>query len=465
MSGAAEEATFTRGSLLRHVSVMSFMSSIGLMAIFAVDLVDMIFIAMLGNPALAAAIGYSGTVLFFTTSIGIGLSIAAGVLVAKAIGAGQSLEAAEYASSVLVIGVLISVLTVLGVFHFMPVLLDALGAGGETRTLAVSYLSIILPSMPLLMAAMVSMAVLRAHGDARLATFATLAGGIVNAVLDPLLIFGAGLGLEGAAIASVLARVTILLMAVYPVIKTYRGLAVPSVGMLKRDIAAVTTIGVPAVLANVATPVGAGLVTREMAKFGTDAVAGMAIIGRLTPVAFAVVFALSGAIGPIIGQNFGAGLHSRVRRAFFTALGFVGAYVVVVAVILYLLRGVIINLFEASGDTLAIVLLFCGPLALAQLFNGWVFVGNATFNNLGHPLYSTCINWGRHTIGTWLPAVICASFWGAGGVLIGQALGGIVFSIVTVWLVVKMMDGQMRDAAATEFSPYQRMHILESRRH
>jgi len=452
MSRPTEEAKFTKGSLLQHVSVMSFTSSLGLMAIFAVDLVDMIFISMLGNPELAASIGYAGTLLFFTTSISIGLSISAGVLVARAIGARKPDDAAEYATSVLIFGLVVSVITVGLVLWYLDPLLSLLGAEGQTSELATGYLKIILPSMPFLMAAMVSGAVLRAHGDAKAATTATIAGGVVNAVMDPLLIFGVGLGLDGAAIASVLARVTILVVSMYPAIRRYDGFAVPSLAMLKRDMSAVFAIAGPAVLANVATPVGTGIVTREMAKFGTDAVAGMAIISRLTPVAFAVIFALSGAIGPIVGQNFGAGLHSRVKTAFYTALGFVASYVVIVAVLLYLLRGFIIDGFAATGDTLALVVLFCGPLALAQMFNGWIFVGNASFNNLGHPVYSTWVNWGRHTIGTWLPATVCAAIWGAGGV-------------ISIWLAIRLMDGQARDHGAHEFLPQQRMHVLESRRH
>ncbi len=65
------------------------------------------------------------------------------------------------------------------------------------------------------------------------------------------------------------------------------------------------TIALPAILTQFATPIGQAYVTRAMAAFGEDAVAGMAIVGRMTPVAFGVIFALSGAIGPIIGQNFG----------------------------------------------------------------------------------------------------------------------------------------------------------------
>ena len=91
---------FLEGSTLRHVIVMSFTSSIGLMAIFAVDLIDMLFISMLGEEALAAAAGYASALLFFTNSINIGLSIAAGALVAQALGRHERQEAREYATSV-----------------------------------------------------------------------------------------------------------------------------------------------------------------------------------------------------------------------------------------------------------------------------------------------------------------------------------------------------------------------------
>lgn len=466
MSAApAEEPKFIRGSLMRHVAVMSFTGSIGLMAIFAVDFVDMIFISMLGNAALAAAVGYAGTLLFFTSSISIGLSIAAGALAARAIGAGNQQDAREYATSVLILGVIVGVIVVTLFFVFMVPLLAFLGAEGETRQLAVSYLSIILPTMPVLMAAMVAGAVLRAHGDARRAMWSTLAGGIVNAVLDPLLIFGLGLGLEGAAYASVIARFTILVVAAYPVWRVYDGFAAPRAEMLRRDAAAVSAIAGPAVLANVATPVGSALVTREMAKFGTDAVAGMAIIGRLTPVAFGVVFALSGAIGPIIGQNFGAGLFDRVRGAFFEALKFATVFVIAVAMILFLVRGLVADLFQADGETLALVYLFCGPLALGYIFNGWMFVGNATFNNLGHPMYSTWVNWGRHTLGTWPPAILGASLMGAGGVLVGQAVGGVLFALISLRLATRIMETEGAGDDTRHFRPHLRDHVLHNRRH
>jgi putative MATE family efflux protein len=389
-----QEPVFLQGSLMKHVSVMSFTASIGLMAIFAVDFIDMIFISMLGNKALAAAVGYAGTILFFTTSISIGLSIAAGALVAKALGAKKYLQAQEAASSVLMFGFMITVVAVGLVLTMLPNLLSFLGAEGETKRLAARYLWILIPSMPVMMAAMVSMSVLRAHGAAKRAMAATLFGGIVNAVLDPLFIFTFGLGLDGAGFASLVARFVMLVVATHPVIKIYHGYARFRSNTLKRDARLVANIATPAVLTNIAAPVGSAIVMRELAKFGTDTVAAMAIIGRLTPVAFAMVFALSGAIGPIIGQNFGNGSLGRVRSALSAGLVFSLAYVLLVAAALYFFRAHIAAIFQAKGQTLSLVFLFCGPLALAFYFNAIIFIGNAAFNNLEYPYYSTWVNWG-----------------------------------------------------------------------
>lgn len=86
---APKQAVFLEGNLFRHIAVMSFTASVGLMAVFIVDFVDMIFISMLGKSELAAAVGYAGAILFFTSSFGIGMAIAAGALVARALGAGM----------------------------------------------------------------------------------------------------------------------------------------------------------------------------------------------------------------------------------------------------------------------------------------------------------------------------------------------------------------------------------------
>lgn len=461
-------AVFLTGNLMGHVTRMSLTASIGILAIFAVDFVDMIFIAMLGQAELAAAIGYAGTLLFFTNAINIGMSIAAGSLVAKALGADQDVAAREHATSVAITAVIISVLVPVLVLSNLSAILSGLGAEGETLHFAARYTSIILPTMCFMGLAMTAMAVLRAYGDAKASMYVTLLGGVVNAMLDPLLIFGAGLGLDGAAYASVAARLTMAAAAIWVVITKHQGFARPSLGLFARDFKAVFALAGPAVLTNLATPVGGAIVTREMAKFGTDAVAAMAVIGRLTPLAFAVVLALSGAIGPIVGQNFGAGQFNRVREALLAGLKFTAAYVVLVTLILFATRGFIADIFEATGEMRALIYLFCGPLALFQIFNGAIFVCNASFNNLGHPLYSTGVNWGRHTLGT-LPFVLAGSaLMGASGVLIGQAVGGVLFAVLgfgLAWRLTGQLQGQMQPSGEVDqFASENRLHQVSTRR-
>ncbi|MFP5480484.1 MAG: MATE family efflux transporter [Alphaproteobacteria bacterium] len=434
---AGQQAKFVEGNLFRHVSVMALTSSVGLMAVFVVDLVNMFYIALLGRAELAAAIGYAGAILFFTTSFGIGMSIGVGALVARALGARDAALAREKATTGLVLGFVFGSIFAAVVWAFLEPLVGLLGASGETAALAVHFLAIVVPSQPLLMVGMIGGAILRSHGDARAAMMATVWGAVATAVLDPILIFGFGLELTGAAIASVAARVAIAWMALRPITAKYGGFDRPTLGQVVADMGPIWAIAVPAILTQVATPVGQAFVTRATSAYGEAAVAGMAIAGRLTPVAFGVVFALSGAIGPIIGQNFGAGRMDRVRRAFRDGLIFTGLVILVVSALLFALRGPIVDAFQAEGLTRDLVYLFCGPLALLWFFNGMIFVGNAVCNNLGRPFWSTVVNWGRHTVGTIPLALWLGHYWGAEGVLIGQALGGVVFGLAAAWLALQ----------------------------
>ncbi|WP_108484262.1 MATE family efflux transporter [Oceaniglobus ichthyenteri] len=463
----AQPAKFLTGNLFRHITVMSLTASVGLTAVFLVDFVDMIFISMLGKAELAAAVGYAGAILFFTTSFGIGMAISAGALVSRALGAGDVRLARARATNTLILGVAFGVIFAALVWLNLAFLAGLLGASDETLDLAVGYLQIVVPSMPFAMLGMVGGAILRAHGAARRAMMATIYGGVVNAVLDPILIFGLDLELTGAALASVVARVTIAITALLPIIRYYGGFDRPSLRALMPDLRPVAAIAAPAILTQMATPIGQGFVTRAMAQYGEEAVAGMAIVARMTPVAFGVVFALSGAVGPIIGQNFGAGQHDRVKVAFRDALIFVGLFCVVMATLLFALRAPIAALFGATGLTRDLVYLFCGPLALAFWFNGVIFVGNAAFNNLGHPFYSTWVNWGRHTLGTIPLALWGGWMFGAPGVLIGQAGGGVVFGLLAIWLARRVMARSHSERPAPRY-PFQRqsrlMALLHMRR-
>ncbi|MEM8578834.1 MAG: MATE family efflux transporter [Pseudomonadota bacterium] len=456
---AEAPAKFLSGSLFRHVSVMSLTASVGLMAVFAVDFLDMVFISMLGKAELAAAVGYAGAILFFTTSFSIGMAIAVGALVARALGAGEADLARARTSHGLVYGILFGALFALAVWLSVDPLVRLLGAEGQTATLAGQYLRIVIPSLPLLLIGMMGGAILRAHGDARRAMMATIYGGLVNAVLDPILIFGLDLELTGAALASVAARATIAATALLPILRHHGGLQRPDRAGLGRDFRPILTIAFPAILTQLATPVGQAIVTRAMAQYGEEAVAAMAIIARLAPVSFGIIYALSGAVGPIIGQNFGARDFDRVQRGYNAALYFTALVIVLISATLFVLRAPLASLFDASEGMRGMLYLFCGPLALLFFFQGVLFVSNAAFNNLGHPFYSTWMNWGRNTLAM-IPAVWLGAAWaGAEGVLIGQAMSGVIFGVIA-WVLARRVIAA--GGPAPQRGPFERQGRLHA---
>lgn len=455
-------ALFVQGSTLRHIISTSLMGAAGLMTLFAVDLADLYFLSLLGETELAAAVGYAGTILFFTTSACIGIAIAMAALVARAIGAGERSRAMRYVIHGGLISLVLTTPTAVIIWVYVPQLVAVIGAEGRAHELATIYLRVIVPSMPVLALAMAAGGVLRATGAAKLAMYATIAGGLVNAVLDPFFIFTLDMGVAGAATASIFARFAVLGVGLFGVVYRQHMLTTWQPRALLADSKRFLATAVPAITTNLATPLGNVAVMRALAPYGDDAVAGYAIIGRLIPVAFGIVFALSGAVGPIVGQNFGAGRLDRVRRALLEAAVFASVVIASATCLLFIARNVIANTFDASPDATALITFFTQFVALLFIFAGLQFVANSAFNNLGKPLWSTAVNWGRATLGT-LPFVyIGAWLGGAQGVLLGHAIGGVIFGTIAFLTAIRLVDRLASDGTPSIPDPTIRSKLFNT---
>jgi Na+-driven multidrug efflux pump len=161
-------------------------------------------------------------------------------------------------------------------------------------------------------------------------------------------------------------------------------------------------------------------------------VAAFAIIDRVTPVAFGVLFALSSVVGPIMAQNLGANLPKRVRLVLTDSFAVALVYVLVVWLILWRTAPVIVDIFQATGDTARIVTFFCNYSGALWLFLGAIFVANAAFNNLGFPMLSTGFNWGRATLGTMPFVTFGALRNGPEGGFVGLIAGASLFGVAAV---------------------------------
>lgn len=436
----AQVPKFVTGSVLRHILVMTGAGAVGLMAIFAGDLANILFLSRTGDDSVVAAIGYASSILFFSTSIGIGLSIATTALVAPAIGAGLRVRARRLSAHAHVLTFLVSAVLSIILWFAIEWILTKLGATGRAHALATTYLMILLPTLPMLALGMTSSSVLRSVGDARRAMHVTLLGAVVNTILDAVLILHLGWGITGAAIASLIARVAVMGIGLYGVIGVHKLMGRPKLATLAADIPAFAAIAVPAVLTNVATPAGNAYVTAAIAAFGDGAVAGWAIIGRIIPVAFGAIYALSGTVGPILGQNYGARKPERMREVFTLSLSVMAAFTAVAWVIMAIFADSLANAFNADGDARHLIVYFCRWLSPLFVFLGALFIANAAFNTLGRAQFSTVLNWGRATLGT-IPFVIAgASAGGAPGVLAGNMLGGVLFGIAAVAVGYQLID-------------------------
>jgi putative MATE family efflux protein len=442
---AGPAPVFVTGSTMRHVVVMTATASIGLMAIFLVDFLSLLYVSRLGRPEATAGVGFATIVLFFTVSINIGLMIAVSALVARALGARDRARARQVAGSTLALTALVAAAVTLLILPLLPWLLKLLGARGEAYDVGLRFLWIALPSNLLMALGMGFSGVLRAVGDAKRAMYVTLAGGVMTAGLDPLLIFTAGLGPDGAAIATLISRVVFMGVGFYGAVKVHDLVARPSLAEIRDDARLSLAIAGPAILTNIATPVANAFLASVVSQYGDKAVAASAIIDRLVPLAFGVLFALSGAIGPILGQNWGAKRFDRMRRALTDAVLFSTLYVGVTSILLFLLRDQIVSLFGVSGLAAELVIFFCLIGGLWWSFAGLLFVANAAFNNLGFPFYATVFNWGRATLGTMPLAVVGSWYFGAKGAIMGAALGTIIFG------------------SAALFTAYRALHTLQKR--
>ena len=417
---------------MRHVLVMTAAASIGLMSIFIVDLLSLLYVSRLGYPNLTAAVGYATQVLFFSVSINLGLSIAIGALVSRAIGAGDRRVARRLAASGLVHVFIISGLVSCAALPYRREILQLLGASGEALDVASTYLVFTLPATIGLGLGMALAGILRGVADARRAMYVTLSGALATAVLDPIFIFGLGLGVKGAAIVTIFSRLIFVAVGLIGAVGKHDLIAWPRFSGALSDTGVLMTIAIPAILTNVAAPVANAYAMRISSHFGDPVVAAFAIMDRISPVAFGVLFALSGSVGPILGQNYGARLYGRLRQILSDSFVFAATYVVFIALALSQAAPLIIHVFAARGQTAELLNFFCVTCGGLWFFLGGICVANASFNNLGFPILSTLFNWGRATAGTMPFVTLGAAHFGPRGGFLGLIAGAALFGVLAV---------------------------------
>lgn len=270
---------------------------IGVLTLISFNVVDTFFIGMLGTDPLAA-VSFTFPVTFTVISLAIGLGIGTSAVIARKQGSGREEHARfDGAVALLVAGLLVSALSVLG-YLFLEPIFTMLQAQPRLMPYIRDYMHVWLIGAALLVLPMVGNAVLRAAGDTRTPSIIMASGGLLNAIFDPILIFGWGpipaFGIQGAALASLLSwTIGVVLVLWYLNYKQLLTLIAPAGASFMHSTKQILSIGVPAAGANMLTPIAMGVLTAIVASYGAPAVAAFGVGTRLESLASVVILALS----------------------------------------------------------------------------------------------------------------------------------------------------------------------------
>jgi putative MATE family efflux protein len=389
MTTANKAYSLTKDDIRSTLVAMTLPMLVGMITLMTFNLVDTFFISMLGTVQLAA-ISFTFPVTFALISLAIGLSIGTSAVIARALGAGRLTEARTDGQVALWLSVsMAAILALLGYLCTVP-LFSALGAGSEVLTFIRQYMDIWFIGAALLVIPMVGNAVLRAAGDTKTPSIIMASSGLVNAVLDPILIFGLGpvpaLGMPGAAIATVISWAVGSALILYILVKRdlISTAKVPLVKLIE-VCRKILRIGLPAAGANMLTPVAMAVLTAIMASYGAAAVAAFGVGARLESIASLVVLALSMTLPPFVSQNYGAGLMHRVQQAYRICARFVLQWQFAIYLLLAVLALPVARLFSTEAEVIRIICLFIWIVPLAYGLQGITILTNSSFNALHQP--------------------------------------------------------------------------------
>jgi putative MATE family efflux protein len=381
-----------REPVARTLVSLALPSMWGVLMLMVSGALDTLFAKQLGL-AEQAALSFTAPIGFVVTAVSLGLSIGAASLIARTLGQGDRALVGRMAGQSIVFTA--AVMLVIGVALLVPIgpLFAALGATPDIIPPIREYMLVYLLGSPIFALPMVSNSVLRAVGQAREPSIVlTLIAGLKVAFTPLLMLGGAGwegLGIAGAALATVIAfGGGFLLSAAY--LKRADFLTFQNIRYGSRaTVKGMMVIGLPSSLTNMLGPVCILIAIKMMTATGLSAavVAGYGIAARIESIALVPLMALSGVIGPFVGQNLGAKRPDRMAESIRLTLWFCLAYGLVIAGVMALLADWIAHVSTADANPEAIAAakhyFWIVPASFAAY--GVLMLGSGAFNGVGEP--------------------------------------------------------------------------------
>lgn len=405
------------------------------------NMADTFFVSQIGTSA-SGAVGVIASLMFMIQAIGFTFGMGSGNYISRSLGDQNDSEAGKAAATafftVFLIGV---VMMVFGIMLMKPIVY-LLGATPTIAPYAMDYMRYILFAAPFMLCSFVMNNILRSQGIALYAMFGIATGGILNMILDPILIFGFNMGISGAAVATMFSQMVsfVILLAQCNLRKDSIKIQLSRFTPSPRMYGIILHAGLPSLCRQGLMSISSVVLNFAAGPYGDAAIAAMSIVSRF------MMFINSGLIGfgqgfqPVCGFNFGAKRYDRVLEAFWFCLKVAVIGLTVLGMISFLLARPIITLFRKEDlDVIEIGTKALRLQLLTMPIQAWIIMCNMLTQSIGYGFRASLVAMGRQGLFLIPSLLILPVFFGLFGVQLAQPIADICTSILGTAIVVGIL--------------------------
>lgn len=361
------------------------------------NLTDTFFVSKLGTSQLAA-MQITFPLIFLLISLGAGLSIGGIALISQYIGAGKKKDARKIGGQLITASVLASIVVSIIGFFFAENILMLMNAEGDLLKHSTQFIKIMFIGAPTMFITFAFNGIKQGEGDMLTPMLVSAGSVILNIILDPIFIFTLGLGIRGAAIATVLSRGLFNILALYILFsKKHNTLKIKAKDLKINGVYLnqIIHIGLPAAIGQGTTALGFAVLNGFIIAYGESIVTAFAIGNRLSSLIFMPAMGIGGALATIIGQNIGAGDIKRANRAFITSSIMAASVMAFSAFIMFFFTADLIGIFSDDPYIIKEGSYYLKMILITVPLFGFFNCLTGLFQGSGHTLSAMAINMGR----------------------------------------------------------------------
>ena len=423
----------TRTPIPRLVMGLAVPTILSMLITSVYNLADTFFVGQISTSA-SGAVGVVSSLMAVIQAVGFMLGHGAGSVISRSLGSGDAPAASRFASTSFFTAVGAgAALGVFGIAGLTP-LMRLLGSTETILPHARAYAFYILLAAPFMMSSLVMNNILRYEGKASFAMVGLVTGGVLNMALDPVFIFGLGMGAGGAGLATGLSQMVSfgILLSMYLRGKTVSRLALRFYTRSPRDIATILTTGLPSFGRQGLASFASMMLNVAARAYGDAAVAAMSIVSRIFQFLLSVALGVGQGFQPVASYNYGARKFHRVRQACLFTIGASFVLMTALAAACYVNGEALVRLFRDDGAVTAIALPAFRWQCVATLLQPVLVCGNMLFQSVGKAGRATFLSCCRQGI-FFIPLILALPrAFGLAGVQYSQPIADALSFVVAV---------------------------------